>query len=54
MAKGKKKKEKEPVDEFTEMKEEELIEYLKKNEAIVKEAKMKRNFVQQERDMIND
>ena len=50
---GKKKKEKEPIDEFTEMPPEKLMEYISKKREELKEAKTKRNFVQQERDMIN-
>ena len=50
---GKKKKEKEPIDEFTEMPQEKLIEYITKTKEQVKEAKTKRNFTQQERDMIS-
>ena len=50
---GKKKKEKEPIDEFTEMPPEKLMEYINKKREELKEAKTKRNFVQQERDMIN-
>ena len=41
---GKKKKEKEPIDEFTEMPQEKLIEYITKTKEQVKEAKTKRNF----------
>ena len=53
--KGKgKKKEKEPKDKFTDMEEEKLIEFIQKTKEQIKEVKVKRNFVQQERDMINE
>jgi len=51
---GKKKKEKEPIDKFTEMEEDKLIEYITKTKQQIVEAKVKRNFVQQERDMITN
>jgi myosin heavy subunit len=52
MPKGKKKKEKEPIDKFTEMEDEKLIEFINKTTQQIQEMKIKRNFVQQERDMI--
>ena len=48
--KGKgKKKEKEPKDKFTNMEEDKLIEFIQKTKEQIKEVKVKRNFVQQER-----
>ena len=52
MPKGKKKKEKEPIDKFTEMEDEKLIEFINKTNQQIQDIKVKRNFVQQERDMI--
>jgi hypothetical protein len=52
--KGKKKKDKEPNDKFMEMEEAQLEEYISKKEGEIKETKSKRNFVQQERDMITN
>lgn len=49
-----KKKEKEPIDQFTPMSQEELIQYITINCETLKEEKLKRNFVQQERDIINN
>ena len=53
--KGKKaKKEKEPDDKFKTMEEEQLIDFIKDIKEKIKEAKSKRNFVQQERDIITE
>ena len=53
--KGKgKKKEKEPKDKFTNMEEDKLIEFIQKTKDQIKEVKVKRNFVQQERDMLTE
>lgn len=54
MAGKKKKKEKEPIDKFTGMEEDKLIEFINKTREQIKEAKIKRNFVQQERDLITN
>ena len=51
---AKKKKQKEPNDKFMQMSEEELIEFINKTTDQIKESKNKRNFVQQERDLITN
>ena len=52
--KKKAKKEKEPDDKFMTMEEDQLIDYIKDMKEKIKESKSKRNFVQQERDMITE